>query len=249
MMNHNKTLNIRKSVCFEKKRIFCAFQDLASIRSKEFVVPKSVKCTSVWDRKPPDFSPKLYTSLKSPERRKENIHSPSIRCSKDTLLRVTKLTTEMLPEICEKKTSLPPFTLRFRPTDSLASKILFVKSGKYPTMAYRDPKPYDFRQYAGDMPDMVTMLEKDPGNLKFKLQHLSPIDEKGSPEDVHLREHLLKFNTFKPSEPKWDARLILPKSPWPTKSAAYTRHRHRRGVYSALLDRVEEKLTNSWKNL
>ncbi|KAL4646847.1 hypothetical protein GN956_G9573 [Arapaima gigas] len=145
-MNQGRGLNTAKLVSFEKKRIFSAFRDLASTRSKEFVPPKAVKCTTVWDRKPPDFSPKLYTSLQPPQQRSEKRCPPATRSSKNTIHRVTELTSHVLPEIREKKTSLPPFSLRFRPPDSLESKLQFVKSGKYPTSAYRDPKPYDFRQ-------------------------------------------------------------------------------------------------------
>jgi len=34
--------------------------------------------------------------------------------------------------------------------------------------------------------------------------------------------HRDKMDTFKPAELKWDPSLILPKIPWPPKSASYT---------------------------
>ncbi|KAJ8354504.1 hypothetical protein SKAU_G00220710 [Synaphobranchus kaupii] len=66
--------------------------------------------------------------------------------------------------------------------------------------------------------------------------------------EIHQRATMRQFDTVKPEEPKWDSQLILPSRPWPPKSASYSRHRRRRGVHSALMDRVEEKLNSSWKN-
>ncbi|XP_065483976.1 putative uncharacterized protein C7orf78 [Caloenas nicobarica] len=43
-------------------------------------------------------------------------------------------------------------------------------------------------------------------------------------------------------ESKWDPRVLLPKYPWPPKSASFTRHRRRRGAHTVFSDRVEEKL-------
>lgn len=37
-----------------------------------------------------------------------------------------------------------------------------------------------------------------------------------------LRGTKTRMDTFKPAEPRWDARLTLPQLPWPPKSASYT---------------------------
>lgn len=50
----------------------------------------------------------------------------------------------------------------------------------------------------------------------FKISGIQP--EPNPPEGEPAR----KVITFKPGEPKWDARLILPKSRWPPMSATYT---------------------------
>ncbi|KAJ7985406.1 hypothetical protein DPEC_G00351720 [Dallia pectoralis] len=125
------------------------------------------------------------------------------------------------------------------------SKLMFVKTGKHPLGPYRNPEHHNFRPLADNMPDVITATERDPGDLTFKLQHLSTVSDSSSVTDIYPRDALGKIDTCKPKEPRWDARLTLPMLPWPPKSASYTRHRRRRGVYSALMDRVEEKVKSS----
>ncbi|XP_072571985.1 putative uncharacterized protein C7orf78 homolog [Paramormyrops kingsleyae] len=216
---------------------------------------------SLWNLNPPDFSPKLYKSLGLPQKNQEKRRPPLIMSSSHTFKNITKMTSSILHDTRAKKVP-EPFVLRYHPPDSLESKLMFVKFGKYPDLPYRDPRPHDFRQYSDDMPDIVTTTEKDPNNLNFKSQHLSTrrlqsalkiahftsVGQTRSLEDTHQHERLQRFDTFLTAEPKWDAELILPKNPWPNKSASYTRHRRRRGLYSAFMDRVEEKLPILWKN-
>ncbi|XP_035267773.1 uncharacterized protein si:dkey-30e9.6 isoform X2 [Anguilla anguilla] len=248
MMNSDQNLYSPASVCFEKKTIFSASRDLASVRSRGFVHLEKAKDTDVWAVKAPDFSPKLYSHLHLPRKKKENRSPPLfISDSQEMLFRVKRPAQIVLPEISQSR-ELPAFTLRYQPPGGLESKLAFVKKGKYPSTAYSDPKPYDFRQYADNMPDMVTTQKRDPGNLIFKSLHLSIIGGTTPREEIHQRATMKQFDTFKPAEPKWDSQLILPSIPWPPKSASYSRHRRRRGVHSAFMDRVEEKLTDSWKN-
>ncbi|XP_075603158.1 putative uncharacterized protein C7orf78 homolog [Balearica regulorum gibbericeps] len=140
----------------------------------------------------------------------------------------------------EKKRDLPQLVTRFPRIGSYEAKILFVKNGKHKTGVYEDPKPHDYRQYEANLPNLVTSYSRDPLNLKLKSQHLNtdpglePL--KGKQKDSN------RFLTYKPCESKWDPRLLLPKNPWPPKSASFTRHRRRRGAHTAFLDRVEEKL-------
>ncbi|KAI1886120.1 hypothetical protein AGOR_G00210740 [Albula goreensis] len=247
MMNSDQHFDSPTSLSFEKKISFSASQDLASIRSKGFVRLEKAHEMDAWELKAPDFTPKLYSSLHPLRKKKENrrpaLFSPS---SRETLFEVKRGTQIVLPEIHQSREP-PAFTLSYRPPDALQTKLIFVKKGKYPCVAYSDPKPHDFRQYTDVMPDMVTALKKDPGNVNFKSQHLSTIGGTRPREDFHQRATTRRFDTFKPAEPKWDSQLILPRKPWPPKSASYTRHRRMRGVYSAFLDRVEEKLSSSWK--
>ncbi|XP_048882048.1 uncharacterized protein si:dkey-30e9.6 isoform X2 [Brienomyrus brachyistius] len=222
-MNDHQNLDPLKEISFNEKVVFSARHDLALRQSKEFaVLPRTVKNVSLWHLKPPDFSPKLYKSLGLPQKKQEKRRPPLIMSSSDTFKNITEMTSSILHGTRAKEVT-EPFALRHRPPDSLESKLMFVKFGKYPDFPYRDPKPHDFRQYSDDMPDIVTTTEKYPNNPNFKSQHLS-------------------------TKPKWEAKLILPKDPWPNKSASYTRHRRRRGLYSAFMDRVEEKLTILWKS-
>ncbi|XP_062322187.1 uncharacterized protein si:dkey-30e9.6 [Osmerus eperlanus] len=155
---------------------------------------------------------------------------------------------------------------------------MFVKTGKYPTGPYNSPKPHDFRPLDEDLPHIVTTSKRDPIGLNFKSQHLdmnyslvystvyqrqcwmkclhilttgylsvTVFCSRHEPE-LHTRSTFSQINTYKQAEPRWEANLILPKLSWPPKSASYTRHRRRRGIYSAFMDRVEEKISSSWKN-
>ncbi|KAJ8288078.1 hypothetical protein COCON_G00007370 [Conger conger] len=247
-MESDQTLYTPACMCFEKKTIFSASKDLACVRSREFTHVEKAEDTDVWALKAPDFSLKLYSHLHLSQNKRENRCPPLFTSdSKEMLPRVKRPSHIVLPQINHSREG-PAFALRYRPPDALESKLEYVKRGKYPSMAFSDPKPYDFRQYADNMPDIVTTKKKDPGNLNFKSQHLSSIGGTGPIEGIHQRATMRQFDTFKPAEPKWDSQLILPSRPWPPKSASYTRHRRRRGVHSAFMDRVEEKLTLSWKN-
>ncbi|XP_067417785.1 putative uncharacterized protein C7orf78 homolog isoform X6 [Emydura macquarii macquarii] len=123
---------------------------------------------------------------------------------------------------------------------------MFVENGKYKTGMYQDPKPHDFRQYETNIPDFVTSYPRDPFNLKFKSQHLNAVHGLQPLKDKQ-KDTKRRFITYKPHECKWESGLILPKNPWPPKSASFTRHRRRRGAHTAFLDRVDEKLRTIWQ--
>ncbi|XP_076188230.1 putative uncharacterized protein C7orf78 homolog [Aptenodytes patagonicus] len=106
---------------------------------------------------------------------------------------------------------------------------------------YFSGSPCFCRVYEANLPNTVTGYSRDPLNLKLKSQHLN-IDPglellKGKQKDSDRR-----FLTHKPCESKWDPRLLLPKNPWPPKSASFMRHRRQRDAHTAFLDHVEEKL-------
>lgn len=237
MISHNEP-----SFRFDRKTTFSASKSLADIRSKSFVYPETVPDYSIWSRKAPDFSPKLYRSLNLPRNTRESKQAaPKMTNSSGKLDIVEEIKTTILPEIVQKKES-PKFIAKFKPPDPQEARIMFVKTGKFPTAGYKDPKPHDFRQYEDNIPDFNTSYERDPWNLNFKSQQLNAsLEPVKHPQEKTSVE---RFDTYKPQELKWDSKLILPKKSWPPKSASYTRHRRRRGVYSALMDRVEDKLAN-----
>ncbi|XP_069655849.1 putative uncharacterized protein C7orf78 homolog [Haliaeetus albicilla] len=51
-----------------------------------------------------------------------------------------------------------------------------------------------------------------------------------------------RFLTYRPCESKWDPQMLLPKNPWPPKSASFTRHRRQHGAHTVFLDHVDENL-------
>uniref|UniRef100_UPI0037E80B1A putative uncharacterized protein C7orf78 homolog n=1 Tax=Semicossyphus pulcher TaxID=241346 RepID=UPI0037E80B1A len=228
------------SIRFEDKVQFPASQDLSFARSKWFTLPETESRHDVWSIKPPDFSLKLYRSLLVPQKKERKTHShPALSQPGETKRRTRIFLPNLLHENYQRKEP-PQFITKYRPPGALESELMFVRTGKLPSEPYKNPKPHDFRPLDEDLPDMLTTYEKDPGNLKLKLKHL---DINCSSKDARTR-----MDTFKPAEPRWDAGLILPQTPWPPKSASFTRHRRRRGAYSAFLDRVEEKLSRSWEN-
>lgn len=112
---------------------------------KEVLQPPQCKMeVNAWEIKPPDFSYKLYKSLRFPEK--------SSRTSKEEQGRGKKSnfpeTMLHLPNIRNhsKKVKSPPFITTFPHLDSHKAKLMFVKSGKYPNGVYLNPKPHDFRQ-------------------------------------------------------------------------------------------------------
>ncbi|XP_042345912.1 uncharacterized protein si:dkey-30e9.6 [Plectropomus leopardus] len=236
------------SVCFNDKIQFSASQHLSFARSKWFVLPESESITDVWSIKPPDFSLKLYRSLSVPQQKENKKHA---KLSLPQLNKTKNKAGIVLPNVLHEsyqKEDPPKFITSHRPPGALETELMFVKTGKFPSGPYKNHKPHNFRPLNEDLPDIVTTYERDPGNLNLKLKHLDIIRTTRSESDFILRNTKTTMDTYKPAEPRWDAKLILPQPLWPPKSASYTRHRRRRGAYSAFLDRVEEKLSRSWKN-
>ncbi|KAF1388403.1 hypothetical protein PFLUV_G00089810 [Perca fluviatilis] len=246
-MAPNSLLHPVSSVSFEEKIQFSASQRLSFARSKWFTLPaESESHSDVWSIKPPDFSLKLYTSLSVPQKKERKTHS-NLPQPGETQRRTGIFLPNVLHESYQREES-PKFITSYRPPDALESELMFVKTGKYLSGPYKNPKPHNFRPLNEDLPDIVTTYERDPGNLNLKLKHLDIVRTTRSESDLSSKDTKTSMDTYKPAEPKWDARLILPQLLWPPKSASYTRHRRRRGAYSAFLERVEEKLSRSWKN-
>ncbi|XP_038568222.1 uncharacterized protein si:dkey-30e9.6 [Micropterus salmoides] len=227
------------SFCFEEKTKFSASQNLSFARSKWFALPETQSQSDVGSIKPPDFSLKLYRSVSVPQKKeKRKTHS---NLTVPQPYETKRRTGVFLPEVLHEKyhsEDPPKFTTSHRPPDAQEYELTFVKTGKYPSGPYKNPKPHNFRPVSlnEDLPGIVTTYERDP------------VRTTRCQSDFNSRSTKTKMDTYKPAEPRWDARLILPQPLWPPKSASYSRHRRRRGAYSAFLDRVEEKLSRSWKN-
>ncbi|KAM9650808.1 uncharacterized protein C7orf78 homolog [Trichechus inunguis] len=235
----------RCSCIFAKSLQYSAQQGLNSKWKKDVMQsPQSDQKVNIWEIKPPDFSYKLYTSLRSPEKTSKNIKKERRKTRSnfpETILHLPSIKND------PKKSISPKFITTFAHLDSYKAKIMFVKTGKYPNGVYLNPKPHDFRQYRANLPNFVTTYERDPFGLKLKSRHLSRVHGCQLLKDNQQENSTERFITYKPRECTWDSKLILPKDPWPTKSASYTRHRRQRDAYSAFMDRVEEKFTKTHK--
>ncbi|XP_019364039.1 PREDICTED: uncharacterized protein LOC109291450 isoform X1 [Gavialis gangeticus] len=233
---------------FDRKIKFTASLDLAFAQNQSFKQPPRTG-SDTWQKQPPDFSYKLYQTSQPPPqaRQKEKEQKKSKSSKADTIQQLSLIySSQFLPPLGGKK-KLPMFVTRFPQVGLYEAEIMFVKNGKYKTGTYQDPKPYDFRQSEANMPEFVTSYARDPFNLKFKSQNLNTV-YRLEPLIEKQRDVDRRFVTYKPRECKWDSRLILPKNPWPPKSASFTRHKRRRGAYTAFLDRVEERLSNIWQH-
>ncbi|XP_054212974.1 putative uncharacterized protein C7orf78 isoform X2 [Homo sapiens] len=221
-------------------------QDLNSKWKKSVLQPPQCKMkVNVWEIKPPDFSYKLYTSLRIPERSSKPIKEEKRRKKisfPETMLHLPSIRNH------PKEVTAPKFITTFPHLDLQKAKLMFVKSGQYPRGVYVNPKPHDFRQYQPGLPNFETTYEKDPFGLKFKSQHLSTVHGYQLPKDDKQKTSTERFITHKHCECTWDSKLILTKAPWPVRSASYTRHRRQRDAYSAFMDRVEEKFTKICKS-
>ncbi|KAA0702210.1 hypothetical protein E1301_Tti011017 [Triplophysa tibetana] len=246
-MNLFKSLDTSTSADISRKMLFPACQNLTSGHIYRRVSPHPAVPPDPWSIKAPDFTPKLYKSLGLPGIKRKNAHLLKSKDKSIITENMNNTTPSLLPGIEQKRYKAKPFITCYKPPDSLESKLLFAKTGKYPMGPYKDPKPHNFRPCAEGMPDIITSLDKDYGGFIFKSENLTTVTESQHDLNISHRDKLSKMDTFKPAEPKWDSGLILPKIVWPPKSASYSRHLRRRGAYSALMGRVEEKLTKSWR--
>ncbi|XP_067417781.1 putative uncharacterized protein C7orf78 homolog isoform X2 [Emydura macquarii macquarii] len=235
---------------FERRIKFSAHLDLAFAQNQSFVQQlRATTQTDIWQKQPPDFSYKLYKSSrpprKPPGKLKEELKKVNSTES-ETKQQLPRIKIGQFHPTLERKKELPKLVTRFPRVGSYEAEIMFVENGKYKTGMYQDPKPHDFRQYETNIPDFVTSYPRDPFNLKFKSQHLNAVHGLQPLKDKQ-KDTKRRFITYKPHECKWESGLILPKNPWPPKSASFTRHRRRRGAHTAFLDRVDEKLRTIWQ--
>ncbi|XP_075901907.1 putative uncharacterized protein C7orf78 homolog [Nelusetta ayraudi] len=229
------------SIRFEDKIKFSASQDLALARRKWINRGDRVNQSHELSSRPPDFSIRLFKCLKVPQSRDEKMLSNS---SKPRRTKATQTVVPVVLQTRQRKEEPRKFITRYRPPDTLEVELRFVRNGKFPAAPYKNPEPHDFRPLEDDQPDFVTTFDRDPGNLNLKLKNLDTIRTIRSELDFSFRDLKTKMVTTKPAGPRWESRLVLPQSPWPPRPVSYTRHRRRRGAYSAFLKRVEEKLSN-----
>ncbi|KAK7877860.1 hypothetical protein WMY93_031500 [Mugilogobius chulae] len=194
------------SILFEDKFHFSTRQSLPYARHKCFSSPKLHGEVDVWNVKAPDFSIRLYRTVSEPREKERKVLAAPV---KDRKVKLPKV----LPEIGRRKMETSKFNTFYRAPDADEAEMLFLDE---------------------DVSDFITTYDKDPGNLKIKLRTLDtldPLQNTSPPSRVKLS--ITKMDTFRPAEPQWDPRLLLPVSPWPPKSASYTRHKRRRGAYTA----------------
>ncbi|XP_039768753.1 uncharacterized LOC102725191 homolog [Ornithorhynchus anatinus] len=212
----------RPDFLFSSKIQFSAHQDLATARSRKSVPPQRSNLNhDIWEIKPPSCSYKVGKTLvvpRNPADARKKEAKRNLRSSLESQTLHSQINHD--PSAVVKKPTLPEFKTTFPPLGPHEAKIMFVKHGNYQSGSYRNPKPHDFRQRRSGLPNFGTSSVSDPFGLKFKSQHLDTMYGLPSLKDEPPKG--VRFVTFKPLECTWDAKLILPKSPWPLKSASFT---------------------------
>ncbi|XP_030251019.1 putative uncharacterized protein C7orf78 homolog isoform X2 [Sparus aurata] len=161
------------SVSFEEKMKFSASQSLSFARSKWFALPQTESQSVVWSIKPPDFSLKLYRSLSDPQKKDRNTHSnPVVLHNNETKRRTGVLLPKILHESYQRENP-PKFITSYKPPDALESELMFVKTGKFPSGSYKNPKPHDFRQF-GQLDPSQTSVQETPRKEWTPLNLQSP---------------------------------------------------------------------------
>ncbi|XP_056374318.1 uncharacterized protein LOC130272494 isoform X2 [Hyla sarda] len=207
---------------FPQQLKFCANENLTVKRSENFMIPKTVLEPNIWKKKPPDFSVRLYRSLNLPRRSEENCAKERKNVNQIPTKNVMEAMRDAPPPALQKSKEPKRFLTRFKPLDPLGGSIIYVKEGLYPKEKYKDPQPHDFRQYQTGFPDFATSYSRDPFNLKFKAQVLNSSCDLPPLEAKRSTVRVKRFVLHRPADPQWDSQLILPRSPWPPKSASYT---------------------------
>ncbi|KAJ0066466.1 hypothetical protein NL108_013496 [Boleophthalmus pectinirostris] len=222
------------SISFEDKFHFSSRQTLPYARRRRSSPPK----VDIWNVKAPDFSIRLYRSVSEPKEKKKMEVLPTP--AEEKRVKLPKVTVEK-----KRRVEIPKFETYYRAPDAAEAEMMFVKNGKYPKEKYKNPTPHNFRPVTFDGPSTRKVTQHTFKMAPFTFVCVCPVHTPSPPHTIKQRKSQL--DTFRPAEPQWDPSLLLPAGPWPPKSASYTRHRRRRGAYSAFLERVEDKLTRSWQ--
>lgn len=148
MMPPRELFNPLTSVCFQRKTEFSVSKNLYLARSKYFrpLEPENHSQVNVWNLRPPDFSLKLYTTVSPPQKKERNFR-PKVTRSESMRTSTIILPSIYLSEENNKKTEKEPptFITRYKPPDALETQVMFVRTGKFPTQQYENPRPHDFR--------------------------------------------------------------------------------------------------------
>lgn len=161
------------SVSFEDKLKFSASQSLSTSRSKWFKLPETETLSDPWCIKPPDLSIKLYKTLSDPQERHKKRHS---NLAVPQLTEGRRKPAAFLSKILlenHQREDPPKFNTSFRPPDALQSELMFVKSGKFLSGPYKNPKPHDFRPVSSTISCVFAVKLRSDKQSLDTLQHSS----------------------------------------------------------------------------
>lgn len=249
---------------FESKTLLDAFGDLLVERSQHFTTAPPPLNRDIWKRKPPDFTPRVYDPKPPKRNSREAIQPWKYFSASDQRMLERKAAASDGEECClpqifrdtatgdaNDANKCDEFVTRFKTIGQFDAKVLFVRHGMRRRSAYRMPKPHDFRGLPPieslGLPEFSTQYERDPYNLKFNKENPKNVLGWSLPQPTSSFDPGSSVSPLTP-QPKWDRNLILPKTQWPNKYAAYTRHRRwDRSAQSAKMERIEQQLTEQWR--
>jgi len=227
-------------------------------RSNSFRVKQKQKKFDIWDLKPLNFNPKTFEPkpLKRNSRAAIKPWTYKMRdekeptqivikklCNKrrnEKTIKVLQTLVNESKEQSEKKEWQTFFSLM----DPHEAKVDFVKNGMFKPSQYKMPQPFDHRQYSAkgtfELPEFDSGCRIDSSKIQTSrvLTIHGPQVSFGREVDRNTKRDYENF-----SQLHYDPKLILPKLPFPNKSAAYSRHRRTdRTARSAYLDRADEMM-------
>ncbi|XP_006822125.1 uncharacterized protein LOC100374336 [Saccoglossus kowalevskii] len=228
-----KSSAFAKPFGFNNKTNFAALENLVLTRSDSYILRKPPPDDNVWKRPAPDFRPQVW----APSPPKRNTQDSMKPCKYGTypgdyLKRPRKPRAQVLPHLLlPERAASPQIVTRFRIPDPYEAKLLYVKHGVYPKGQYKMPKPHDFRGYpplsALGLDEFDVFYDHDPYDLKFKSERINM---------QSIEEVKLYIADPIPCDPK---RIDRQRT-----------NRHRRlgrTPHSALMERIEDRLSRKWE--
>lgn len=249
-----------------------SYKNLIDMRNKIFLrmshKDRSTSCQnmSIWEKKPVDFTRKLY----DPHPPKRNTQAAIKPWEYDRFLRSAEDENIFWEKEEPKKTvASQVLDSAFSNTydnwqkDFEASFRLETPNGARMNAAhsmsfreglnqFKNPKDHDFRglHSLSNQPEFIAKNDKDPQKLKFLSKNLNQIH--GLSDGTCLRDvedDQQMGDPVKKKEPQYDPKLILPRLAFPNKYNAYTRNRTtNNSADDAYWERLIPELNRTWAN-
>lgn len=232
-----------------------------------YKVDRSVSCQNLWEKKPVDFTRKLYR----PQPPKRNTRDAIRPWEYDKFLRTEEEESIFWEKPEEKKKAnelmieksfinnssfedwKKDFERQFRVPDPLEAKIQASKAMSFREGLdqYQNPKDHDFRGYPRQiygLPEFTTKYERDPLKIKFKSKNLDKFNGFSDTSLMRVYDNDQQMgDLIQKQEPNFNPKLVLPRLQFPNKYEAYSRYRTgNASADDAYYERLIPSLNKKW---